>query len=375
MTASVSKVEKHMRYFPGKGLLSPQVKNQSYFREAAFESQSNSESDGDSGESRGTEIQDSIYGIDHTALLRQHSSKRDLKKFTRAKSKMFVKGATNTFKSDDELLNSDHGRQKDEDESVELGNNQQQVDTSAVFSLNKMPSIVATGSEQNQSLIVSPRGKVDKSIPNHRFLLSRKSSFVSIWNFIILASILLDLVLIPLEVSLQDVEYVGALSFTLINLIQAIYVVDIWVNFCKTYNDEQVREVTDLHSIRLRYFESYDFCIDIFACAPTLAFFKIFYYKKGYNQIFLLVRIVKALKLKSIVVEFHQRFYVSSKLYFLGYLISVLIIVDLTDRSCISKAAFGMPSPSAGIWLSKIRSTKVRILLRASVLIEVMTKL
>lgn len=327
MTSSVSKVEKSMRFFRDKDTFSPPVRRQNYFREDVYESQSSSEIQESSEDSRGTDPHDSIYGIDHKKFMRKGSSKRDLKLLIKSKSRMFVKGTNNIFKSEDELLNSEKDIHRSESDPADDAQTIP-LDRSIVLSLQKVPSIRTNMNAPTEILIKSSRGKAEKIQTTANFALSRNSIFISIWNFIILASILLDLVLIPLEVSLQDIEYVGPISFALINLVQIIYIIDIWVNFSKTYHDKQVREVTDLHSIRTKYFESYDFCIDLFACAPMLAFFKIFYYTKGYNQMFLLVRIVKAFKLKSIIVEFHQRFYVSSKLYFLGYLISVLIIVN-----------------------------------------------
>lgn len=326
MTSSVSKVEKSMRFFRDKGTLSPPIRRQNYFREAVYESQSSSEIGESSEDSKITDRYDSIYGIDHKKFMRKGSSKRDLKLLIKSKSRMFVKGATNTFKSQDELLNSEKDIHRSESDPAEDAK-PILLDSSIVLSLQKIPLIETNTNAPTETLITSSRGKAEIHTTVN-FSLSRNSIFISIWNFIILASILLDLVLIPLEVSLQDIEYIEPTSFSLIILVQLIYIMDIWVNFSKTYHDKQVREVTDLLSIRTKYFESYDFCIDLFACAPMLAFFKIFYYTKGYNQMFLLVRIVKAFKLKSIIVEFHQRFYVSSKLYFLGYLVSVLIIVN-----------------------------------------------
>ena len=159
-------------------------------------------------------------------------------------------------------------------------------------------------------------------------LFRKDSRFSVFWNCVVLMCILLDLIIIPLELSSQDVEYIGWFSYVTLTLIQICYLADIYINFNRTYYDHQVREVADPGKIRLRYFESYDFMVDLFSCAPILAYRKIFGSTKGYNQLFLLIRIIKALKIKTILIEFHQRFYVSSKLYFLGYLISVLTIVD-----------------------------------------------
>lgn len=125
----------------------------------------------------------------------------------------------------------------------------------------------------------------------------------------------------------------GGFSFTVINLIQILYVVDVFINLNKTFYNKQVVEITDLQEIRLKYFQSYDFLIDLLACAPILAFRKIFYYAKGYNQLFLLVRTIKFLKIKQIVVEFHQRYFVSPRVYFLSYLVSVLIVVSRTNQA------------------------------------------
>lgn len=158
-------------------------------------------------------------------------------------------------------------------------------------------------------------------------LFRKDSKFTVFWNSVVLVCILLDLIIIPLELSSQDVEYIGWFSFITLTVIQICYLADIYINFNRTYYDWQVREVLDPGKIRIRYFESYDFMVDLFSCAPILAYRKIFGSTKGYNQLFLLIRIIKALKIKTILIEFHQRFYVSSKLYFLGYLISVLTIV------------------------------------------------
>lgn len=162
-------------------------------------------------------------------------------------------------------------------------------------------------------------------------LFRKDSRFSVFWNSVVLICILLDLIIIPLELSSQDVEYIGWFSYVTLTLIQICYLADIYINFNRTYYDQQVREVADPAKIRLRYFESYDFMVDLFSCAPILAYRKIFGSTKGYNQLFLLIRIIKALKIKTILIEFHQRFYVSSKLYFLGYLISVLTIVEPSD--------------------------------------------
>jgi hypothetical protein len=160
-------------------------------------------------------------------------------------------------------------------------------------------------------------------------LFRKDSSFSVFWNTVVMVCILLDLIIIPLELSSQDVEYIGWFSFITLTVIQACYLADIYINFNRTFYDHQVREVLDPAKIRIRYFESYEFMLDLFSCAPILAYRKIFFSSKGYNQLFLLIRIIKALKIKTILIEFHQRFYVSSKLYFLGYLISVLTIVGM----------------------------------------------
>jgi hypothetical protein len=160
-------------------------------------------------------------------------------------------------------------------------------------------------------------------------LFRKDSSFSVFWNTVIMVCNLLDLIIIPLELCSQDVEYIGWFSFITLTVIQACYLADIYINFNRTYYDHQVREVVDPSKIRIRYFESYDFMLDLFSCSPILAYRKIFCSSKGYNQLFLLIRIIKSLKIKTILIEFHQRFYVSSKLYFLGYLISVLTIVEL----------------------------------------------
>lgn len=153
------------------------------------------------------------------------------------------------------------------------------------------------------------------------------NKFLLFWDVLIFLCIVVDLIWIPLEISLQDVQVFSSSSFFLLLFVQLCYLLDIAVNFSRTYFDAQVKEVTELSLIRMRYFQSTDFCVDLFACAPLLAFKKIFFTPKGYNQLFLLIRIVKSFKIKKLVVYFHQRYFISSRAYFLGYLLSILIIV------------------------------------------------
>ena len=116
------------------------------------------------------------------------------------------------------------------------------------------------------------------------------------------------------------------------------------MSFNTTYFDRQVKEVTVLSQVRLKYFESSFFFIDIVACSPVLMFKKIYFSAKGFNQLILLIRLLKAAKLKKILISLHQRFHISNKLYFLGYLASVLAIVPRVNASFTSKHAYGTPS-------------------------------
>ena len=136
-----------------------------------------------------------------------------------------------------------------------------------------------------------------------------------------------DVVWIPLELSRIDVPELSAASTSLLVSIQVIYLLDILVNLSKSFYDENVREVTDLEVIKLRYYESSLFLFDILSVISVLQFRKVYFTQKGLHTFFLLFRVLKAVHIKRILVEFHQKFYISSKLYFLGYLISVLTIV------------------------------------------------
>ena len=190
---------------------------------------------------------------------------------------------------------------------------------------------------QSGTILTARRRGAAGEEQSKEFVIRKNSNFSKIWNMVILICILLDLIVIPLEVSLQDVEYINAWSFAILSIIQVCYVADIYVSFNQTYYDGQVREVKDKKLIMLRYFESSEFAVDLFSCAPIFAFRKIFFYSKGYNQLFLLIRIVKSFKIKRILVSYHQWYYISGRLYFLAYLISVLVIV----RSILTLVAFG----------------------------------
>ena len=87
--------------------------------------------------------------------------------------------------------------------------------------------------------------------------------------------------------------------------IQIIYMLDILVNFSKSFYDENVKEVIDLEIIRLRYYESSLFLFDILSVISVLQFNKVYFTAKGLHTFFLLFRVLKAVHIKRILVEFH----------------------------------------------------------------------
>ena len=226
---------------------------------------------------------------------------------------MFVKGLSKT------TIPEDGNRSSDGEIQVDSDSNDDQPATKHYNSKVLMSQI---------SVDINKSEKVDDETKDpNKFIFKRHSIFIQVWNMVIFACFLIDIVVIPSELCTLESTYVGILSFLLLNFVQLIYLADIFVNFNKTYYTDNVLEVTNKVDIALRYFSSPDFFSDLICCAPVLAFFQVYFKPKVYNQLFLLVRMTKGFRIKEIVVEFHQRFYVSSKLYFLGYLVSVLIIV------------------------------------------------
>jgi len=321
-------------------------------------------------------------------FLKKESLKLQTKKLKKATSKMFIKGTDNSLRAEEELYPSENEVKSDSENESENGNlvndaalgqsviqssvaySKQQtlktttsklglvhsptkgVDLSGFYAASKI--LIDNATKAAASKPLSQFGTTEPSTPMNAnftaisfsnstfsgkfekilsFVFRQSSNFIVVWNFIIFLCILADLILIPLELCLQDIERFNTTSFRILNIIQLIYLADIYICFHKSYYDKHVKEEMNLETIAIRYFESSDFCIDLFACSPIFAFFKIFYYPKGYNQLFLLVRIVKALKIKQIVIELHQKFYIDQRIYFIGYLISVLTILHL--ETCI----------------------------------------
>lgn len=318
MATSVGKVDKELKFFKRQHNLSPQARKSKYFDEES------SGVEGESATSSSSERTNKQFTIERRGDNFRDKARRLFKR----QSHMFVKGKTDTlrteedFDSEVQVMTDSQADDDDADDGSQTVQDPNGVQDNGAPQLTQTTSIMRKTS--GDPTTVSKGQQQTEDMP----LFRKNSTFITIWNIVIMTSILSDLVLIPLEISLQDVESFSSFSFTVINLIQCIYIADLFINLNKSYYDKHVSEVTDLQTIRLRYFQSYDFLIDILACAPILAFKKIFFFPKGYNQMFLLIRTVKFLKIKQIVVESHQRYFVSSQVYFLSYLISVLVIVE-----------------------------------------------
>jgi hypothetical protein len=330
MASSGRRADRDFKVLRRQQNLSPQIAHRKFFEDES----SGVEGQSDSSNSEAlTDMRQSMFSIENRA--KRSEKPCHTRRLFKRKSRMFVKGVSNTLRTEGDYLDSEVQLQTDskagEDANDEVS--QSEMDTHQLSGLAAL-SLYRTASEEKKQLgdtALQPRNSSQVEIPLNVF--RKNSPLINIWNLVILVSILLDLIVIPLEISLLDVEYISSLGFSLINLIQIIYILDIVVNLHKTYYDKHVSEVINLTEIRLRYFQSSDFLVDILACAPLLAFRKIFFYRKGYNQLLLLIRITKSLKLKQIVVEFHQQFYVNSKLYFLSYLVSVLVIVAVVHAA------------------------------------------
>lgn len=245
----------------------------------------------------------------------------------RRKSIMFIKGMTQSriiedIKSSEDEVNIDS---LGEDNSVSGGDTYRDALT-PIEGIPQLSEVQAQGEDQKLSQRDPRKNEINKE---PILVFRRGSKFIQIWNGILVFCILLDLIIIPLEVCTLDVVYIGPWALSALNLVQLIYLIDIYVCFNKTYYTESVKEVTDKIDIGLRYFSSTAFFFDLLSCSPVLACFQIYMKPKGYNQLFLLIRFCKGFKLREILIEFHQQFYISSKVYFLGYLASVLIIVNL----------------------------------------------
>lgn len=244
----------------------------------------------------------------------------------RRKSIMFIKGDTKSRIIEDVKSSEDEVKvDSDDDDDYHSESEGGEVYKEAFNSTTALAGLPPP--EDDQATSAKELSKIEPVVTEQR-VFRRGSTFIQIWNGVLVICILLDLIVIPLEVSTLDVLYIGPGSLAVLVIVQLIYLMDIYVCFNKTYYTENVKEVTDKIDIGLRYFSSTAFFFDLLSCAPVLACFQIYYKSKGYNQLFLLIRFCKGFKLKEILVEFHQRFYISSKLYFLGYLASVLIIVD-----------------------------------------------
>ena len=277
------------------------------------------------------------------------------------KSRMIVKGRKTKIGSDDEegssqqILQSDteNKRSSASSKSSQKSKTQPQAQNPLAQAPTALPTASgATGPTTQQPQTSNPiptnpslaQSSLQVPTPQARLLFGRNSKLIIVWDFVILACIFLDVFLIPLIVSQQEVQQINTLSFLMLNIVQSIYLADIFVSFNTTYFDRQVKEVTVLSQVRLKYFESSFFFIDIVACSPVLMFKKIYFSAKGFNQLILLIRLLKAAKLKKILISLHQRFHISNKLYFLGYLASVLAIVPRVNASFTSKHAYGTPS-------------------------------
>jgi hypothetical protein len=284
-----------------------------------------------------------------------------LNRVKKRKSRMIVKGRKTTMGSDDEQGSSQKIMQSDSENNcgsssskstqksqkpVGVGNQISQAPTTLPYGSGTTPTANAQHQMSTPVISHSTLSQSTIQIPHSRtqHLFGRNSKLIIVWDFVILCCIFLDVFLIPLIVCQQEVQQISSLSFLLLNVVQSIYLADIYVSFNTTYFDRQVKEVTNLSKVRLKYFESSFFFLDIVSCSPILMFKKIYFTAKGFNQLILLIRLLKAAKLKKILISLHQRFHISNKLYFLGYLASVLAIVPRVNASFTSKHAFGIPS-------------------------------
>ena len=329
MATSARKIDKDLKFFKRSNNLSPQLRMPSKF----FGENDSSGVEGDSASSKSSsdDVRASLHAV--TRRISKHSQVENARKLFKRKSRMFVIGASSTLKTEEDYLDSEVELRSDSRAEEDDDTSQTEPDLHATASYDPKATLITQASSAEKKTVAESTLQQKPGLPTEsEFVLRKHSNFIFCWNVIIFLAILIDLVVIPLEISLQDVSEFSSFSLIAITVIQVTYLADIIVNLNKTYFDKHVCEVADLQAIRLRYFQSYDFLIDILACAPILAYRKIFYYPKGFNQLLLLIRIIKFFKVKQIVVEFHQRFYVNSKIYFLGYLISVLLIVDFYHK-------------------------------------------
>jgi len=347
----------------------------SYNRKHFFDEDSDSKdhSAKASGASKSSEDEDELdrqsdydrrVDLKHQKLLRSSAFLNRVKR----KSRMIVKGRKTKIGSDDEegssqqimLSDSEKKNKSSSSQSSNKSIKQPKPGNQPALASGALPptsAVAATTTPQTSNLVVTNpsllQSTIQKPLPSTRLLFGRNSKLIIVWDFVILSCIFLDLFLIPLIVSQQEVQQISNLSFLVLNVVQSIYLVDIHVSFNTTYFDQQVKEVTELSKVRLQYFQSSFFFVDIIVCSPILMFRKIYFTAKGFNQLILLIRLLKTAKLKKILINLHQRFHISNKLYFLGYLASVLVIVDRVNASFTSKHASGTPSRCCGTSDSK----------------------
>ena len=220
--ASVKKIERDLKFFKRSQNLSPQIRGTKPFF-------ADDDSSGVEGESASSDSETNNKNIMNVVEKRskKHVQVEHARKLFKKKSRMFVKGASTSLRPDDNYFDSEVELQSDskeeEDEEAEVTQTEGDLSLSRKNTIQPLKTLYTQTSRSGP--ITNNDLSTQKSMGSQEhsgFLFRKHSRLIFVWNTIILLSIIADLVLIPLEVSLQDVEYFGRFSFTVITLIQPI---------------------------------------------------------------------------------------------------------------------------------------------------------